>query len=163
MEHNRNAFRYQGRFIGERRVNCESIPRLPAILIRRLLDNPQYLPCCLEWHWLSGCEVEEGIKVEHIDCRNSIRMTRNSGATQIVRIGWMPLPRYGGFGLMFACHFCEGWRRFLYGWTKSGNEVKRASWRCRTCAELRYASEGMWIPHGWRYPRTPPWEPSICP
>ena len=48
------------------------------------------------------------------------------------------------------CSYCNTPRRHVYGWewdSVSGwsNRVKRISWRCRSCARLRYSSEGGYL------------------
>jgi len=64
--------------------------------------------------------------------------------------GRYPGPRNGGRALFLLCPWCETPRRFVYGWewdSFSGwsNRVRRIGWRCRSCARLRYSSEGGYL------------------
>jgi hypothetical protein len=63
------------------------------------------------------------------------------------------LPRNGGRALFLLCPCCETPRRQVYGWewdSLSGwsNRVRSISWRCRSCARLRYSSEGGYLRPG---------------
>jgi hypothetical protein len=67
-----------------------------------------------------------------------------------LRIVWRMLPRNGGRALFLFCPHCETPRRHVYGWewdSVSGwsNRVRSISWRCRSCARLRYSSEGGYL------------------
>jgi hypothetical protein len=85
---------------------------------------------------------------------------------------WRILPRNGGRSLFLFCNFCKTPRRFVYGWewdSASGwsNRVRRISWRCRSCARLRYSSEGGYLNPGRRFrawgnlPRPQLWLPEV--
>jgi hypothetical protein len=52
--------------------------------------------------------------------------------------------------LFLLCSYCKTPRRHVYGWewdSFSGwsNRVRSISWRCRSCARLRYSSEGGYL------------------
>jgi hypothetical protein len=52
--------------------------------------------------------------------------------------------------LLLLCPYCNTPRRHVYGWewdSFSGwsNRVRSISWRCRSCARLRYSSEGGYL------------------
>ena len=67
-----------------------------------------------------------------------------------MHIVWRMLPRNGGRALFLLCPLCDTPRRHVYGWEwdrVSGwsNRVRSISWRCRSCARLRYSSEGGYL------------------
>jgi hypothetical protein len=68
----------------------------------------------------------------------------------VLRIVWRMLPRNGGRSLFLLCPYCNTPRCHVYGWewdSISGwsNRVRSISWRCRSCARLRYSSEGGYL------------------
>lgn len=55
------------------------------------------------------------------------------------------LPRGNGRDLFLMCRRCARLRRKLYAWEARGpyaSSARTTDWQCRTCAGLRYASEG---------------------
>jgi hypothetical protein len=81
---------------------------------------------------------------------NYVELKRSDGDATVLRIMWRMLPRNGGQALLLVCSYCNTPRRHVYGWewdSFSGwsNRVRRVSWRCRSCARLRYSSEGGYL------------------
>ena len=74
-----------------------------------------------------------------------VEVKRTDGSRVLLRYVWSRLPRNGGRVLFLVCWHCAGLRRTLYGWEAGGQYTNSAfvsDWQCRTCAGLRYASEG---------------------
>jgi hypothetical protein len=142
--------RYDGRFFG-RRVNCEQVPALPAWAVRRVLDDPRKIPYLLIWKSPWDSEVKEAVRVSNLGMTpylpeaNSIEVKRTDGSVAYLRVFKRSLPRNVGNYLLLACPVCCSLRRALYGWEPGGeytSSALRSQWQCRTCAGLRYASEG---------------------
>jgi hypothetical protein len=145
------------RFTGFRaRINCESVPVIPAWLIRTKLDDPRNTPYLLVWKRERDGEIRDVVRLGHYfdshgNCVNSlIELKRTDGSATDLRIIWRTLPRNGGRALFLVCNNCVKPRRFIYGseWsTSSGSPriVRRTSWRCRECCQLRYTSEGGFL------------------
>jgi hypothetical protein len=137
------------------RVNCESAPCLPAAAIARVLDDPRQLPYLMVWQDRDGGGIREAVRVARhssesadprgLDWADWVEFKRPDGARSLMRTVERALPRNGGKALLLICQCCQAPRRALYGW-----EVDRTRrhgvfvrpWQCRTCAGLRYASEG---------------------
>jgi hypothetical protein len=78
------------------------------------------------------------------------RLLRTDGSITVLRIVWRMLPRNGRRALLLVCSYSYTPRRYVYGWewdSSSGwsNRVRSISWRCRSCARLRYSSEGGYL------------------
>jgi hypothetical protein len=146
-------------------VNCESIPRLPASFVRFAIDDPRHIPYLFVWTWMCDPTIKEALRVVWTREDEWIKVTRSDGSGQRIRMCFTPLPRGSGQGLSLYCPYCGIPRRHLYGWSVCSNRVTRSLWQCRTCAGLRYRSEGNYIPRAWRtlggYPRTKPWDPDV--
>lgn len=140
---------YHGYFVGERaRINCEAVPVLPARLVRNLFDEQKsYL---LEWRSPFGEQkIFDSVTITfHRTPHDYIDLLRHThGPDAVVKIIWRAQPRSRGYVLSLACPGCSASKFFLYGaeWDKfSGrsNRVRFIGWLCRTCAHLRYSSEG---------------------
>jgi len=83
---------------------------------------------------------------------NHVELKRTDGSVTVLRVVWLMLPRNGGRALFLLCPYCDTPRRHVFGWewdSVSGwsNRVRSVSWRCRSCARLRYssASEGGYL------------------
>lgn len=166
MHQGKQARGWHQYFVGfRRRINCESVPRLPAIIIRYFFESEEMESCSLVWRWMHEHEIQEGVTLRRMTGLSQVELRRANGKSQVLALSWHSLPRNGGMGIMVVCPRCGHPRRFLYGWQNDGSYVRRSLWQCRGCAGLRYRSEGTYIPHGWRflggYPRTPPWDPVI--
>ena len=57
----------------------------------------------------------------------------------LLRWCWQP---HGGNSMLLRCWQCRKPYRALYGVRVDRGEVKQTDWQCRTCAGLRYSSEG---------------------
>jgi hypothetical protein len=149
-----------------RRVNCESIPRLSAIVVRYFLESDDASSFSLVWRSMGESEIKEGLALHPVADRQCVDLFRHDGSTQPLAFAWYSLPRNGGIGLMLVCPFCDRLRRYLYAWSNDEGGLRRSLWQCRECASLRYRSEGAYIPVRWRglggYPRTEPWDPELA-
>ena len=152
-----HARTYDGRFFG-RRVNCEQVPLLPTSIVARVLADPDEVPYLLVWKSPSNGTVQEAVRIVPfsetpdragldlgIDWTRSIAIERNDGTADIIRTHVRALPRNGGRDRLLVCPYCQIPRRGLYGWEPGGphtTSVLRSRWQCRSCAGLRYTSEG---------------------
>jgi hypothetical protein len=173
-----------GRFCG-RRVNCEGVPLLPAWAVAWMLDDPRKIPYLLVWKSEHDGEIKEDVRIardiSHVppfDLTGWIEIKRHDGTSSFVRPVLCPLPRNGGRVRLLTCPYCQTPRRALYGWRPGGQYTSSAvtcSWQCRSCAGLRYASEGgALVSRGgpisrllrmpcpdMRHPRPEPWLPYV--
>lgn len=140
------------------RHNCENIPVIPAWIVRRNLSDPRRIPYLLilkdDRH--SG-EIKEAVRMaRYVETSNSrvtddhLELKRTDGSATVLRIAWRMLRRNGRRALLIVCSYCNKPRRYVYGWewdSSSGwsNRVKQINWRCRSCARLRYSSEGGYL------------------
>jgi hypothetical protein len=134
------------------RVNCENVPCLPAALFSWVLDDPRQVPYLIIWKEESSGKLREAARVaacaevdREIDWARCLEIKRADGSKNWILTAERPLPRNGGSALLVICPRCQGHRRALYPWKL--NPAKRhavftSSWQCRSCAGLRYASEG---------------------
>lgn len=162
-------------FVGELRVNSEIVPRLPAWAVRWVLDDPRGSPYLLLWRTedrpISGIgEFAEAVRVSALPGRPppicsgeewvSVTQHWRMGFVHALRLLRRPLPRHGGKALFLLCPRCGKPRRYLYAWGVAGPRLTPRPWHCRSCAGLRFASEGEgrnpWGP----YPRDP-WDPYV--
>jgi hypothetical protein len=147
---------WNGHFLGFwARLNCEEMPVIPAWLVRRNLDDPRKIPYLLVWKdERHDGQIMEAVRLaRYVEPSNSrpienyVELKRADGGTSVLRITWRLLPRNGGRTLLLICSYCNRPRRHVYGWewdSFSGwsNRVRRVDWQCRSCARLRYSSEG---------------------
>jgi hypothetical protein len=139
------------------RLNCENIPVIPAWLVRSNLNDPRRIPYLLVWKSERNGEIKEAVRlsryVDPHDPRatdNHVELKRNDGSVSVLRIAWRMLPRNGGRALLLVCFDCNTPRRHVYAWewdhfSGLSNRVRRINWRCRSCARLRYSSEGGYL------------------
>jgi hypothetical protein len=139
-------------FIGSwARLNCEDMPVIPAWLVRSNLNDPRAISYLLVWKdERHGGEIKEAVRLTHGGFSDLVELKRTDESTTVLRIVWRMLPRNGGRALFLLCPHCDTPRRNVYGWewdNFSGwsNSVRRTSWRCRSCARLRYSSEGGYL------------------
>ena len=142
-----------GRFFG-RRVNCEQVPLLPAGAVARMLDDPRKIPYLLVWRSRSDSTVQEAARIAPhyetadfggLDWTGAVEVKRHDGTRNFIRTVLRARPRKSGRVRLLICPYCSVPRRALYGWEPGGqftNSVTRSNWQCRSCAMLRYASEG---------------------
>jgi hypothetical protein len=146
------------------RVNCESVPRLSAWIVRCVLDDPRHVPYFLFWRWMDRGEPKEVLGIRgRPTSEELVELKRIDGSSVAVHSVRRRLPHNGGSALLLNCPCCSRLCRHLYGWSVSGKRVVRSVWKCRNCAGLRYTSEGSYVRFRWLggYPRTSPWDPYV--
>lgn len=170
---------WHGHFLGFwARLNCEYMPVIPAWLVRSNLNDPRRIPYLLVWKdERYGGEIKEAVRlaccVGPLGSYDHVELKRTNGSATVLRIVWRMLPRNGGRALLLACSYCGTPRRHVYGWewdsfSRWSNRVRRITWRCRSCARLRYASEGGYLRPGIMFrafgnlPRPDLWLPYVC-
>jgi len=157
----RQARGWHQHFIGSwARLNCENIPVVPAWLVQSNLDDPRRIPYLLIWKSERDGEIKEAVRLaRYVDphdssaTANHVELKRTDGSATVLRIVWRMLPRNGGRSLLLLCSYCNTPRRHVYGWewdrfSGCSNRVRPISWRCRSCARLRYSSEGGYLRGG---------------
>jgi hypothetical protein len=124
---------------------------LPAWLVRCVCEDPRKIPYLLVWKSRKDHEIKEAVRlarfVSQTNCSEtgSVEIKRTDGSAVRVFLEWRPRSS-GGTDLLLRCTSCARARRALYG-AKAGDDgrfhlVHLADWECRTCAKLRYSSEG---------------------
>lgn len=184
MEQRKQARGWHQHFIGSwARLNCEEMPVIPAWLVRRNLDDPRKIPYLLVWKRESDGKIMEAVRLarqkpfdsvelNRADSHEYVELKRTNGSTTILQIVRRTLPRNRGRALLLRCPYCETPRRHVYGWewdSWSGwsNRVRSIHWRCRSCARLRYSSEGGYLRPGALFrafgnlPRPESWLPYV--
>jgi hypothetical protein len=133
------------------------MPVIPGWLVRSNLNDPRKIPYLLVWKDARDGEIKEAVRLaRYVEPSNSrvtdnyVELKRTDGSVTVLRIVWRMLPRNGGRALLLVCSYCNTPRRHVYGWewdSSSGwsNRVRQISWRCRSCARLRYSSEGGYL------------------
>lgn len=141
-----------------------------------MLDDPRGIPYLFLWRTedrpVSGVgEFAEAVRVAALPGgpppvrpgEGWVSITRpagQAGCVHALRLVHRPLPRNGGDDVLLLCPACEKPRRYLYAWEVIESRVFSRPWHCRTCAGLRYQSEGRgrnaWGP----YPRYS-WDPYV--
>jgi hypothetical protein len=133
------------------------MPVIPAGIARSNLEDPRKIPYLLVWRDERNGKIKEAVRLtRHVDSHDSqatdnfVELKRTDGSLTILRFVWRMLPRNGGRALLLICSYCKTPRRHVYGWewdSVSGwsNRVRSISWRCRSCARLRYSSEGGYL------------------
>lgn len=139
-----------GRYVGAR-VNCESVPCLPAAAVAWILNDPRQAPHLLIWKDPRTDEVMEVVRIAVCDFpipvahAGSVDVRRTNGSRSFIRTVEHRMPRNGGRGRLVICPLCQTPRRALYAWKVNrarSHALFIAHWQCRECAGLRYASEG---------------------
>jgi hypothetical protein len=132
------------------------MPVIPAWLVRSNLNDPRKIPYLLVWKDdRHDGKIMEVVRLAHFiacgrEANDYVELKRTDGSATVLRIVWRTLPRNGGRALFLCCPCCDTPRRHVYGWewdSVSGwsNSVRSISWRCRSCARLRYSSEGGYL------------------
>ena len=140
------------RFIGPR-VNCEYVPCLPARALAWVLDDPRQVPYLMIWRDEGSDESIETVRVAaykqsgawETDWAGCVEIKRTNGNRSWIRTIERTMPRNGGKARLVMCPRCQRPRRALYSWRLNPfkpNAVFVSAWQCRSCAQLRYASEG---------------------
>jgi hypothetical protein len=176
VEHGKRQIRRcDGRFYGFR-LNCEQVPILPAWVVHSVWDDPRHIPYPLVWNSSRDGEVKEAIRVARflsetkLQEADAVEARRTDGSTVPIYLVWRRQP-HGGRSLLLRCWRCHGLSRALYG-AKVGDDgrfyvAERADWECRTCAKLRYSSEGGYLRPGMlfrafgNFPRPELWLPYV--
>lgn len=146
------------------RIPCESIPRLPAWVVRCVLDDPRQLRYLVFWQWMDRGEPKEVLGIRWLPPSGEwVELKRPNGSVVEIQTVRRRLPRHGGMALLLTCPYCFRPCRHLYGWSVRDKRVVRSMWKCRTCAGLHYNSEGTYVRFRWLggYPRTWPWDPRV--
>jgi hypothetical protein len=143
---------------------CESVPRLPAWAVRAVLDDPRDVPYLLLW--MNQATIKEAVRLwPQLPAPNWVHLKRANGTCQVIPTIRACLPRNGGTALLLSCTSCHRARRYLYDSSVCSQQLGPSSWKCRTCAGLRYRLERTCIPPSLGgtggYPRTPPWDPYV--
>jgi hypothetical protein len=153
---------------------------IPAWLIRNNLDDPRRIPYLLVWKDdIHGGKIKEVVRLagyvgpsKSRVTNNYVELKRGDGSLTVLGFIWRKLPRNGGRALLLVCSCCNRPRRHVYGWEWDSfagwsNRVRRIGWRCRSCACLRYSSEGGYLCPGVMFrgigslPRPEPWLPLV--
>jgi hypothetical protein len=115
-------------FVGYR-VNCESVPVLPADIVRRVWDDPRDIPYLLTWKGRRDGETKEQVRMYRNTLgsdpsgRDSVEiMSRHSSPLQVF-IKWRAQPN-SGRSLLLRCPECYRPCRALYGF-KVGDDGRR--------------------------------------
>jgi len=124
---------------------------LPAWAVRMVWDDPRRIPYLLVWKSCRNGEVKEAVRVARTVPRNnlpeadSVEIKRTDGSRVPIYFTWRWQP-HGGKSLLLRCWQCQRHCRALYGWEVGDNGrvyiARVADWECRSCAKLRYSSEG---------------------
>lgn len=152
MEQRKTARGCGGRFIGPR-VNCEHLPCLPAAVVAWVLNDPRHLPYLMVWKDDRSDEIVVAARVaaypemdREIEWARCVEISRPDGSRNWILTIERPLPRNRGKARLVICPRCQRPRRALYPWRLNPDKpcavFRSASWQCRSCAGLRYASEG---------------------
>jgi hypothetical protein len=131
------------------------MPVIPTSLVRSNLNDPRRIPYLLVWKDERDGRIMEAVRLAcffayGIEGNGYVELKRTDGSVTILQIVWRTLPSNGGRALFLLCPHCDTPRRFVYGWewdSVSGwsSRVRSISWRCRSCARLRYSSEGGYL------------------
>jgi hypothetical protein len=139
-----------GRYVGPR-VNCESVPCLPAAAVAWMLNDPRKVPYLMVWKDDRSGGLIEAVRVarysvpDNLDWPGWVEIKRTNGMRSVIRTVERSLPRNGGKARLLTCPRCQRPRGALYAWEVNRtrtHSVRVATWQCRTCAGLRYSSEG---------------------
>ena len=141
-----------GRFLGPR-VNCENVPCLPAALLSWVLDDPRQLPYLLIWKEEGSGNLVEAARVASCNEPFSwetnradwVDIQRANGSQVWILTIERQMPRNRGKFRLVLCPSCQQPRRALFPWQlnpERPHAVFNSIWQCRSCAQLRYASEG---------------------
>ena len=153
VEQQKQVRGWHQQFVGFR-VNCESVPCLPAEAVAWVLNDPRQVPYLMLWQDRFSEKVMEAVRVAAyseppgpfpLDWTGWVEIKRSDKAHTLVRTIERPLPRNGGKARFMVCPYCHRPRRALYGWEANCTRTHSAfvaPWQCRSCAGLRYASEG---------------------
>jgi len=134
-----------GRFHGGRRVDVESVLRLPTFPVAWALADPRRRPDFVFWTGLDDT-LAYVIRLERTEERGTVQLRTPEGESFPVGLLRRPMPRRGGKAIFFLCPWCGHPRRFLYLRSLVLNRlVSYQGPRCPACAGLRWSSQGRYI------------------
>jgi hypothetical protein len=122
---------------------------LPAWAVQSVWDDPRQIPYLLIWKSARDGSVKEAVRLvvprSRVNEAPSVEVKRTDGSAVHVYLVCRSQP-HGGRSLLLRCWSCQQPCRALYG-ARVGDDgrfyvMRRADWECRTCAKLRYSSEG---------------------
>jgi hypothetical protein len=152
VEHRKQERGDGGRFVGPR-VNCELVPCLPAGALAWVLDDPRQVPYLMVWKDDRSGEIVVIARVARYTAMDSgvqgarwVQISRPNGRRNWILTIERAMPRERGKARFVICPRCQQPRRALYPWRLNPAELcavaGSATWLCRSCSQLRYASEG---------------------
>ena len=127
-------------------------PASRSALLAWVLDDPRQVPYLMIWKEESSGKLIEATRVaacpemdREISWAKCLEIKRTDGSKNWILTIERRLPLNGGKARLVICPRCQRPRRALYPWKL--NPAKRhavftSTWQCRSCAQLRYASEG---------------------
>jgi len=136
------------------RVNCEPLPCLPAMAVEWVLKDPRQLAYLMVWENEDSNEVILAARVAPYsppaelgqNFEGYVEIRRHDGTRNYIHTIERLMPRNGGRARLLVCTRCQRPRRTLYPWTLNPARpcavFIASTWQCRSCARLRYASEG---------------------
>jgi hypothetical protein len=134
-----------GHFKGPRRINVESVPRLPIFPVRWMLDDRRRLPYLVLWTSPIDDSFVLALRLETLEDGKAVRVSPPAGGFFVVRLVNRSMPRQRGTALLFKCPWCGHPRRHLYRRTRVQDKlVAYQGPLCRACAGLRWASHGAY-------------------
>ena len=86
-------------FLGfKRRINCESVPRLPAIIVRYFLEAEEVERGSLVWSWMDESEIKESLTLHPMSGLSQIELKRGQRgiASTCVYLAQSPAQRWPG-------------------------------------------------------------------
>jgi hypothetical protein len=137
---------HDGRFDGAYRVNVEDVPRLPTFPAAWTLADPRGRPYFVFWTSPFDGAVTRVLRMESVPQGTAVQLTIPDVGVFRIPIVRRPLPRRGGFAILYRCPGCARPRRHLY--LRSlviGQLVDYQGPLCQACAGLRWASQGRYI------------------
>ena len=105
-------------------IPCESVPRLPASVVRCVLDDPRHLRYFLLWRWIDRGETREVLGIRRLPSSEEwVELKRPDGSLVTIRTVCRRLPRNGAMVLLLTCPCFQRPCRYLYGWSVSDERV----------------------------------------
>ncbi len=136
-----------GRFAGHPRVNVEDVPRLPGFPAAWTLADPRGRAYCLFWtSQQNDHEVVHALRMAAMAQGAAVEVTLPEVGSFRIGVVRRPLPRRGGFAVLYRCPGCAKPRRYLYlQRLVLGRLVDSEGPLCQACAGLRWASQGRYL------------------
>jgi len=137
---------HDGRFEGTYRVDVEDVPRLPTFPAAWALADPRHRPYFVFWTSPFDSTLTRILRMESVQQGAAVQLTIPDVGVFQIPIVRRPLPRRGGFSILYRCPGCSEPRRYLY--LRSlviGRLVDYQRPLCQACAGLRWASQGRYL------------------